>query len=111
MDKINIVLVLSFIFMISGLTFMAYSFVANAERGEEFIPETTAHFKTWKNFEDGVTFYLEDKSSFGVRNIDTGIYVDGKKIQCDNPMFMHGGLLDPECVEAILRHELDRRGL
>lgn len=70
-----------------------------------------ADYKTWKIFDDGVTYWYQDKGDAFTRNADMGILVDGKYIRCDNSMFMHGGILDPQCVEIILRHELDRRGL
>lgn len=79
---------------------MVWSF-ANAEKETVY----------WKNFDDGMTFYFEDKSDTWSRDVNVGIVLDGENIQCDSPLFMHGGLINPECIEIILRHELDRRGL
>jgi hypothetical protein len=46
-----------------------------------------------------------------VRDRDWGIIYDGERYQCDQGVFMHGGMIAPECVEIIIRHELDRRGI
>lgn len=100
MTKSKLALYSSFVFMVAGLMFMVHSY-AIAEKPLE----------TWKIFDDGVTYWLEDNSSWGNRNIDIGVMLDGEQIKCDNFMFMHGGIISPECVEVILRHELDRRGL
>ena len=85
---------------------------AEAERGNEYEPKTTDNdrMKTWKNYDDGLTFYYQKHINF-VQDKQLGIIIGDNKIPCDNAMFMHGGMIEPSCVEIILRHELDRRGL